>query len=70
MLACEYFLNKYLRDLEILMGNFSKLIIKNLGEILEKFWRNYKFGRKLAERWILKIYGKGGFGLDWSWFWI
>ena len=35
-MACEFFLNKYLRDLEILMGNFSELIIKNFVEILEE----------------------------------
>ena len=29
MLAYEYFLNRYFRDLEILMGNFFKLIIKS-----------------------------------------
>ena len=46
------------------MGTFSSLIIKNLGEGLEEFWRNLEIWRNLVkfggiinlgEGWILKM---------------
>ena len=65
-MACEFFLNKYLRELELLMGNFSLLILKNLGEILEKLVIWEKVGGEVD----FKDICKRRFGLDWSWFWI